>query len=191
LICFSFALIRLPVCPADVCETQKVERFGLAFPSSFPWQFGIPPELDPARFVGMEFQRRFPRPFPVVLQKTVRFGPVLERNKMMQICPRASFVSGTRSPRSRRHHSRSAAVRPGAEGAPPRRRPNIRPPGPLPRTPATCREHTAGQVSAGRPSAGCRSASRTAPSAPARSGRNSPATNPLAVVGREPSNLFK
>jgi hypothetical protein len=70
--------VPLPVCPADVRETQKVERFGLAFPSSFPALFGIPPELDPARFVGMELQPKLPQPFPEVLQKTVRFRPVLE-----------------------------------------------------------------------------------------------------------------
>ena len=44
--------VPLPVCPADVREAQKVERFGLAFPFSFLALFGIPPELDPARFVG-------------------------------------------------------------------------------------------------------------------------------------------
>ena len=70
--------VPLPVCPADVRETQKVERLGLAFPSSFPALFGIPPELDPARFVGMEFQPKLPQPFPEVLQKAACIRPMLE-----------------------------------------------------------------------------------------------------------------
>jgi hypothetical protein len=61
-----------------VRETQKVERLGLAFPSSFPALFGVSPELDPARFVWMEFQPKLPQPFPEVLQKTVRVRPALE-----------------------------------------------------------------------------------------------------------------
>ncbi len=70
--------VPLPVCPADMRETQKVERLGLAFSSPFPALFGIPPELDPARFIWMEFQPKLPQPFLVVFQKTVRFRPVLE-----------------------------------------------------------------------------------------------------------------
>ena len=73
-----YGKVPLPSSPADVRETQKVERFGLAFPSLFPARFGIPPELDPARFVGMEFQPKLPQPFPEILQKTVRFCLVLE-----------------------------------------------------------------------------------------------------------------
>jgi hypothetical protein len=41
-----------------VRETQKVERLRLAFPSSFPALFGIPPELDPARLVRVKFQSK-------------------------------------------------------------------------------------------------------------------------------------
>jgi hypothetical protein len=41
----------LPVLPADVRESQKVERLGLAFTSLFPVDFGEPPELNPARLV--------------------------------------------------------------------------------------------------------------------------------------------
>src|SRR4029077_19928700 len=67
------------------------------------------------------------------------------------------------------------------------RHPNSRPPELLPPTPAACLDHTAGQVSADPPSAGSPSASPAAPSAPARSDRNSMATSPLAVVGPEPS----
>jgi hypothetical protein len=62
-----------PGLPADVREAQKIERLGLAFPSPSPVRFGIPPELDPARLVGMEFQSKLPQPFPQVLQKAVGF----------------------------------------------------------------------------------------------------------------------
>jgi len=50
--------------PADVREAQKVERLGLSFSSPFPARFGRPPELDPARLVGMQFQSKLPQPFP-------------------------------------------------------------------------------------------------------------------------------
>src|SRR5271157_1309242 len=43
--------VPVPVCPADVRESQKVERFRFAFPSLFPIRFGEAPELDPARLV--------------------------------------------------------------------------------------------------------------------------------------------
>jgi hypothetical protein len=44
--------VPVPAFPADVRETQKVERFRLTFPSLFPALFGIPPELDPAFYPG-------------------------------------------------------------------------------------------------------------------------------------------
>jgi len=50
----------LPGLPADVREAQKVERLRLIFSSSFPVQLGIPPELNPARFIGMQFQPKLP-----------------------------------------------------------------------------------------------------------------------------------
>ncbi len=62
-----------PALPADVREAQKVERLRLAFSSSFPVEFGVPPELDPARLVRMQFQPKLPQPFPEVLQKAVGF----------------------------------------------------------------------------------------------------------------------
>src|SRR5215467_4923207 len=68
----------LPVPPAHVRESQKVERFWLSFPSPFPFHFGIPPELDPARFFRMEFQSKLPHPFPKILQVTVCVSLVLE-----------------------------------------------------------------------------------------------------------------
>ena len=68
----------VPGLPADVREAQKVERLGLAFSSPFPVRVGKPPELDPARLVGMEFQSKLPQPFPQILQESVGFSLVLE-----------------------------------------------------------------------------------------------------------------
>ena len=41
----------VPVSPADMRETQEVERFRLSFSSRFPVLLGKPPELNPARLV--------------------------------------------------------------------------------------------------------------------------------------------
>jgi hypothetical protein len=59
--------VPFPVLPAYVRESQKIERLGPSFPSSFPVRFGIPPELDPARFIWMQFQPKLSQPFPKVL----------------------------------------------------------------------------------------------------------------------------
>ena len=67
-----------PVLPADMREAQKVERLRLTFPFPFPVEFGKRPELNPARFVRMQFQSKLPRPLPEVLQKTVGFRLGLE-----------------------------------------------------------------------------------------------------------------
>ncbi len=67
-----------PVLPADMREAQKVERLRLAFSSSFPVEIGKRPELDPARFVRMQFQLKLPQPFSEVLQETVGFRLRLE-----------------------------------------------------------------------------------------------------------------
>jgi hypothetical protein len=45
--------VPVPVFPADMRESQKVERFGFPFSSLFPVSFGKSPELNPARFVWM------------------------------------------------------------------------------------------------------------------------------------------
>ena len=45
------AKLPLPVFPADMRESQKIERFGLSFSSLFPVVLGKPPELNPARLV--------------------------------------------------------------------------------------------------------------------------------------------
>ena len=67
-----------PVLPADMREAQKVERLRLTFSSPFPVEFGKRPELNPARFVRMQFQSKLPHPLPEVLQKTVGFRLGLE-----------------------------------------------------------------------------------------------------------------
>ena len=67
-----------PILPADMRESQEVERLGLAFPSSFPVLFGIPPELNPTRFVRMEFLTKLRQPFPHAIQKTIGFSLILE-----------------------------------------------------------------------------------------------------------------
>jgi hypothetical protein len=41
----------VPVLPADMRESQKIERFGLSFSSLFSVLFGKSPELNPTRFV--------------------------------------------------------------------------------------------------------------------------------------------
>jgi hypothetical protein len=43
--------VPVPVFPADMRESQKIERFGLPFSSLFPVLFGKSPELNPARLV--------------------------------------------------------------------------------------------------------------------------------------------
>ena|SRR6516162_1784629 len=70
--------VPLPSRPADVRETQKVERLRLAFPPSFPALFGIPPEFDPARLVGVELQTKLLQPSLETLQEMVCFRLVLE-----------------------------------------------------------------------------------------------------------------
>jgi hypothetical protein len=73
-----YGKVPVPVFPADVRETQKVERLRLTFPFSFPVLFGVAPELDPARFVWMKFQSKLPQSFPEIAQETVCFRLVLE-----------------------------------------------------------------------------------------------------------------
>jgi hypothetical protein len=43
--------VPVPVLPADMRESQKVECLGLPFSSLFPVLLGKSPELDPARFI--------------------------------------------------------------------------------------------------------------------------------------------
>ena len=46
-----YGKVPIPVFPADMRESQKIERLGLSFSSPFPVEFGKSPELNPARFV--------------------------------------------------------------------------------------------------------------------------------------------
>ena len=48
--------VPVPVFPADMRESQKVECCRLLFPSPFPVLFGKSSELDPARFIWVQFQ---------------------------------------------------------------------------------------------------------------------------------------
>src|SRR5882757_8726699 len=59
-------------------EAKEVEGLRLAFPSSFPVLFGIPPELDPERLFRMQLQSELPQPFSQALAKTVRVRTPLE-----------------------------------------------------------------------------------------------------------------
>src|SRR5665213_2293919 len=61
---------RVPVLPADMREAKEVEGLRLAFSSSFPVLFGIPPELDPARLFRVQLQPELPQPFSQLLAKT-------------------------------------------------------------------------------------------------------------------------
>jgi hypothetical protein len=45
----------IPVLPADMRESQKIERLGLPFSSLVPVDLGKPPEFNPARFVWVQF----------------------------------------------------------------------------------------------------------------------------------------
>ena len=64
-------------------KSQKIERFGFPFSSSGPVDFGKPPELNPARFIWMQFQPELPQPFPEFLQEAVSLGPMLETKNII------------------------------------------------------------------------------------------------------------
>src|SRR5271170_6836477 len=68
----------VPILPADMREAKEVKGLRLAFSSSFPVLFGVPPEFDPARLVRVQFQSRLPQPFSQALAKTVRISSPLE-----------------------------------------------------------------------------------------------------------------
>src|SRR6266852_4381211 len=59
-------------------EAKEVEGLRLAFSSSFPVLFGIPPELDPARLFRVQLQSELPQPFSQALAKTVCVRTPLE-----------------------------------------------------------------------------------------------------------------
>jgi hypothetical protein len=54
-----------------VRESQKVERLGFPFPSSFPVSLGEPPELNPARLVWVQFQTKLQQPLPKFHQESL------------------------------------------------------------------------------------------------------------------------
>jgi hypothetical protein len=56
--------VPVPVLPADMRESQKIERFGLPFSSLFPVLFGKSPELNPARFIWVQFQPELSQAVP-------------------------------------------------------------------------------------------------------------------------------
>jgi hypothetical protein len=60
------ALIR----PTDVSETQKVEGLRSSFPMLLPLLGGVPPELNQARLLWMEFQAEVGQPFPQLLKNS-------------------------------------------------------------------------------------------------------------------------
>ena len=64
-------------------EPQKIERFGLPFSSLGPVDFGKSPELNPARFVWVQFQPELPQPLPKVRQESVCVGQVLETENIV------------------------------------------------------------------------------------------------------------
>jgi hypothetical protein len=74
----SFAVL-----PANMRESQKIERLRLPFSSLGPVDFGKPPELNPARFVWVQFQPKLPQPFLEFRQETVRFGLMLKTKHMV------------------------------------------------------------------------------------------------------------
>src|ERR1035441_2955479 len=82
-----------PGLPADLREAQKDERLRLTFSASFPVEFGVPPELDPARFVRMQFQPKLPQPFPEIFQKAVGFRLRLESKDRIVGIPHHDHVS--------------------------------------------------------------------------------------------------
>jgi len=59
-------------------EAQKVERLRLSFSSLLPVLFGVPPKLNPARLVWVEFQSKRLQPLPEVLKEAVCVRRVLE-----------------------------------------------------------------------------------------------------------------
>ena len=72
------SIVPVPVLPADVRESQKIERLGLPFSSLFPVSLGKPPELNPARFVWVQLQPELQQPLPKFHQESVCVRQVLE-----------------------------------------------------------------------------------------------------------------
>jgi hypothetical protein len=75
--------VPVPVLPADVRESQKIERFGLPFSSLFPVLFGKSPELNPARFVWVQFQSKLSQPFPQFHQESICVSQILKTENII------------------------------------------------------------------------------------------------------------
>jgi hypothetical protein len=54
--------VLVPVLPADVRESQKIECFGFPFSSLCPVQFGKSSKLNPARLICVQFQPELSQP---------------------------------------------------------------------------------------------------------------------------------
>ena len=110
------------VFPLMCVKPRKSNVSGLPSPRRFRFELGVPSELDPARFVGMQFQSKLPQPFPEILQRSGRLrsatetrGPYRRRNAPRpRLLGRASCA--TPAPRGRRRnadrYSRAAARSP-------------------------------------------------------------------------------
>jgi hypothetical protein len=70
--------VPVPVLPADMRESQKIERCGFTFSSLYPVQLGKSPELNPARFIWVQLQPEPSQPFPEIIQEAVCVDPILE-----------------------------------------------------------------------------------------------------------------
>ena len=63
---------------ARMRETEEVERFGLPLATTLAVAGGVPPKLDQACFVGVQFQGKLAETFPQVLMKLFGIRSVLE-----------------------------------------------------------------------------------------------------------------
>ena len=105
--------VPVPVLPADMRESQKIERLWLPFSFLYPVQLDKSPELDPARFLGVQFQLELSQPFSEINQETVCIRSILATKYIVvgishhhNIALRA-LLAARRPPRGRIHAARS------------------------------------------------------------------------------------
>ena len=77
------SIAPVPVLPADMRESQKVERLGFPFSSLFPVSLGEPPELNPARFVWVQLQPKLQQPLPKFHQESVCVRQMLKPDNVI------------------------------------------------------------------------------------------------------------
>jgi len=65
-------ITRLPVLPAHVRKSQKVERLRFSFAATFSILCCVPPKLDQPRLLRVQFQAKLSQPFPQFSQKPLR-----------------------------------------------------------------------------------------------------------------------